>query len=74
MQMEKEAKKLIGAQLLLPCPSPCIKHCGIDQTLKCTGCGRTGTQIALWPTIADSERWKILLELPAPWQPKPDLH
>lgn len=50
-------------QLLLPCPSPCVKHCGIDESLICSGCFRTGREIAAWPKMTDEERWDLLTKL-----------
>ncbi|MBI1335203.1 MAG: DUF1289 domain-containing protein [Armatimonadetes bacterium] len=50
-------------QPLLPCPSPCVKHCGIDESLICSGCYRTGREVAAWPKMTDQERWDLLLEL-----------
>lgn len=51
------------AQLLLPCPSPCVKLCGIDETLRCSGCLRTGREVAAWLTMTDAERWDLLMEV-----------
>lgn len=48
-------------QLLLPCPSPCVKRCGIDETLRCSGCLRTGREVAEWLTMSDAERWDLLM-------------
>lgn len=50
-------------QPLLPCPSPCVKKCGIDESLRCSGCLRTGLEVAAWPTMSDADRWRLLDEL-----------
>lgn len=44
----------------LPCPSPCVKRCGIDESLHCSGCLRTGREIAAWPKMSDPDRWDLL--------------
>lgn len=56
--MEKEL-----AQPLLPCPSPCVRHCGIDESLRCSGCLRTGREVGAWLKMSDEERWNLLDEL-----------
>ena len=50
-------------QLCLPCPSPCAKHCGIDESLICSGCFRTGREIAAWLKMTDEERWDLIAEI-----------
>lgn len=50
-------------QFVLPCPSPCVKQCGIDETLRCSGCLRTGLEVAAWLTMSDDERWDLLMEV-----------
>lgn len=50
-------------QLTLPCPSPCVKHCGIDERMYCSGCLRTGRELANWPKMSDDQRWDFLAEL-----------
>lgn len=52
-----------GEQLVLPCPSPCVKRCGIDESLRCSGCLRTGKEVAAWLTMSDEERWKLLMDI-----------
>ena len=50
-------------QLTLPCPTPCVRHCGIDDRLHCSGCLRTGRELASWPKMTDDQRWDFLAEL-----------
>jgi predicted Fe-S protein YdhL (DUF1289 family) len=50
-------------QLVLPCPSPCVRHCGIDETLVCSGCLRTGREVAAWLAMLDEQRWDLLAEV-----------
>lgn len=46
--------------------SPCIKICTLDVDAKvCVGCGRTIDEIAGWARMSDSERQRIMTELPA---------
>jgi uncharacterized protein len=46
--------------------SPCIKVCIIDERRGlCTGCGRTLAEIARWTTLTESDRRRIMSELPA---------
>ncbi|MBS1718019.1 MAG: DUF1289 domain-containing protein [Armatimonadetes bacterium] len=52
-------------QLMLPCPSPCQKRCGVDETLRCSGCFRYGREIAEWRDMSDEQRWAIVFQLPA---------
>ncbi len=47
----------------LPCPSPCVRHCGIDESLHCSGCLRTGREVAAWPTMSDEQKWNLLNQL-----------
>ena len=51
------------SQPMLPCPSPCVKKCGIDESLYCSGCLRSGREVAAWLTMSDDQRWDLLLEL-----------
>ncbi len=45
--------------------TPCINVCVIDQTTRlCAGCGRTIDEIAGWRVLPDSERRRIMAELP----------
>ena len=45
--------------------SPCIKVCTIDRRSNlCRGCGRTLDEIARWMSFSDSERSRIMAELP----------
>jgi predicted Fe-S protein YdhL (DUF1289 family) len=49
----------------LAVPSPCIGVCVLDQpTGLCTGCGRSGLEIAVWLTASDAEKRAILERLP----------
>lgn len=46
--------------------SPCIGACGIDPaTGYCTGCARTGAEIAAWGGADEAERQRIWAALPA---------
>jgi len=45
-------------------PSPCINVCRLNpRTGWCEGCGRTGAEIAEWPTADDARRREILAGL-----------
>jgi uncharacterized protein len=49
----------------MPIASPCNKVCTIDpRSGLCHGCGRTLTEIAQWGALSDSERERIMAELP----------
>ena len=46
--------------------SPCIKVCVIEaRTGLCKGCARWLDEITRWALMTDSERRRIMLELPA---------
>jgi predicted Fe-S protein YdhL (DUF1289 family) len=46
--------------------SPCTKVCTIDPPSQlCRGCGRTLDEIARWMSLGDSERARIMADLPA---------
>ena len=46
--------------------SPCTKVCTIDpRSGLCHGCGRTLEEIGRWTSFSDSERERIMAELPA---------
>ncbi|MET0193529.1 MAG: DUF1289 domain-containing protein [Hyphomicrobiaceae bacterium] len=46
--------------------SPCIKVCVIDPaTGLCAGCLRSRGEIAAWTAMTDTERRRIMAELPA---------
>jgi predicted Fe-S protein YdhL (DUF1289 family) len=46
--------------------SPCIDVCRLDRRHRwCRGCGRTGSEIARWPSADDAEKRTILAKLPA---------
>ncbi|MEQ1653086.1 MAG: DUF1289 domain-containing protein [Hyphomicrobium sp.] len=46
--------------------SPCVQICVIDAaTGLCKGCLRTRGEIAVWSSITNAERRKIMGELPA---------
>jgi uncharacterized protein len=46
--------------------TPCVKVCTLDARMAlCLGCGRTIDEIALWTTMTDSERAKVMGELHA---------
>ncbi|MFN8219730.1 MAG: DUF1289 domain-containing protein [Fimbriimonadales bacterium] len=59
----RSERKREPEQLLLPCPSPCVKRCGIDETLRCSGCLRTGREVAAWLHMSDAERWNLLMDV-----------
>ena len=45
--------------------SPCTKVCIIDpRSGLCRGCGRTLDEVARWTSFSDSERDRIMTELP----------
>jgi len=46
--------------------SPCINVCQMDpQRRVCIGCERTLDEIARWAQMSDTERERIMAELPA---------
>ena len=46
--------------------TPCIKFCTLDsRSGLCLGCARTIGEIARWSSMTDSERARIMAELPA---------
>lgn len=46
--------------------SPCIGVCILGDDGLCEGCLRTGSEIAAWGNLADSERKRVMVEvLPA---------
>jgi predicted Fe-S protein YdhL (DUF1289 family) len=48
-----------------PIDSPCTKVCTIDpRSGLCHGCGRTLDEIARWASLSDSDRGRIMAELP----------
>lgn len=45
--------------------SPCIRICVIHPEARiCTGCLRTGDEIAAWARMTDDERQRVMDELP----------
>jgi len=49
----------------MPISSPCTKVCTIDpRSGLCLGCGRTLAEIAQWGAMNESERQRIMAELP----------
>jgi predicted Fe-S protein YdhL (DUF1289 family) len=45
--------------------SPCNKICTVDPTSGlCVGCGRSLTEIANWIRYSESERRRVMAELP----------
>jgi uncharacterized protein len=49
----------------MPIASPCTKVCTIDpRSGLCWGCARTLDEIARWMSFDDSERERIMNELP----------
>jgi predicted Fe-S protein YdhL (DUF1289 family) len=48
-----------------PIASPCTKVCTIDPASRlCRGCGRSLDEIARWMSLSDSERTRIIGDLP----------
>jgi predicted Fe-S protein YdhL (DUF1289 family) len=46
--------------------SPCIDVCRIDShSSLCAGCGRSLDEIAQWRSLSESERRRVMDELPA---------
>lgn len=47
-------------------PSPCVGVCRLDEAAGlCTGCGRTGSEIAAWRDLDQARQGEIWKELPA---------
>lgn len=45
--------------------SPCTKVCTMDpRSSLCAGCGRTLDEIARWGSLSETERRRIMAELP----------
>jgi len=44
-------------------PSPCINVCSLDARGLCTGCLRTGDEIARWLAMSAAEQWRLLEQL-----------
>jgi uncharacterized protein len=45
--------------------SPCVNICVMNEvTGMCTGCGRTRQEIASWSSITNTDRRRIMAELP----------
>jgi hypothetical protein len=40
--------------------SPCISICALDLEGYCSGCLRTGDEIARWLAMTDDEKWELL--------------
>ena len=40
--------------------SPCIGVCSLDDDGYCSGCHRTGAEIARWPQMGDDERLRLM--------------
>jgi len=46
--------------------TPCVQICVIDPLSGlCIGCGRTGEEIAAWPTLDETQRRSIMARLDA---------
>jgi uncharacterized protein len=46
--------------------TPCRQLCRLDPASGlCTGCGRTGAEIAAWRRLSEAERRAIMARLPA---------
>ncbi len=51
--------------------SPCNNICTVEpKSRRCVGCGRTIDEIACWASMTDTERRRIMAELPV--RPKLD--
>ncbi|TCP61998.1 hypothetical protein EV663_103186 [Rhodovulum bhavnagarense] len=49
----------------IPPRTPCIDICRIDpETRLCAGCARSMDEIAAWSRLSDTERSRIMAELP----------
>jgi uncharacterized protein len=47
-----------------PAPmSPCISICALGLDGYCSGCLRSGDEIARWLAMTDDEKWQLLAEL-----------
>jgi uncharacterized protein len=58
---------MFGRIAAMPSPiaSPCTKVCTIDPASRlCRGCGRSLDEIARWMSLSDTERARIMAELP----------
>ena len=45
--------------------TPCVKVCQMDPSRNlCLGCGRTLDEIARWGMMSETERERVLAELP----------
>lgn len=40
--------------------SPCINVCALDVHGVCSGCLRTGDEIASWTTMSAEEQWRVV--------------
>ncbi|MGN6621504.1 MAG: DUF1289 domain-containing protein [Sphingomonas sp.] len=46
--------------------TPCVNVCRIDTATRlCKGCARTADEIARWTSLSDSERRRVMADLPA---------
>jgi len=43
--------------------SPCIGICELDAQGLCTGCLRTGDEIAAWSTMRDDDRLRLMTQV-----------
>ena len=41
-------------------PSPCINVCRLDERGLCTGCLRSGAEIARWMGMSAQKQWQLL--------------
>jgi len=49
----------------MPIASPCTKVCTIDpRSDLCRGCGRSLDEIARWMSLSETERARIMADLP----------
>jgi uncharacterized protein len=43
--------------------SPCVSICALDLEGYCSGCLRTGDEIARWLAMSSEEKWQLLAVL-----------
>tara|TARA_Y100000815_G_scaffold235498_1_gene228177 strand:+ start:341 stop:562 length:222 start_codon:yes stop_codon:yes gene_type:complete len=43
-----------------PVRSPCVSICALDDNDICTGCQRSGMEIATWGRMSDEQRREVL--------------
>ncbi len=43
--------------------TPCIQVCTLDSDGFCIGCGRSREEIAIWTTLTEADRLRIMADL-----------